>query len=210
MRSEILLASASRWTCGVFDTSKSVKVKAPWTGCSEESRMRLPTDCPYTVISVDLLEEDIHCCRLRNPWLLGTEAPLCQARHMESEVYRFFWFSSFDGNAVVRIGRSDEAITLCWTYRHFRLPTADDAPPIQTLLPTDWERLQRCLSSAKFWSLDATGGGHGFDGADWLIEGRSGDVYQSVCRWSPEGAIYDLGCLFFSLSGLPLARVELY
>jgi hypothetical protein len=78
------------------------------------------------------------------------------------------------------------------------------------LSPTDWERLQRCLNSARFWSLNAGGGGHGFDGAHWLNEGRSGDVYQSVFRWRPEGAIYVLGCLFFGLSRLPLARIELY
>jgi hypothetical protein len=31
---------------------------------------------------------------------------------------------------------------------------------------------------------------------DWLIEGRRKDIYRAVSRWSPDGAIYDLGKLF--------------
>jgi hypothetical protein len=31
--------------------------------------------------------------------------PLCRSMRTESEVYRFTWRSSFDGDAVVRIGR---------------------------------------------------------------------------------------------------------
>jgi hypothetical protein len=45
----------------------------------------------------------------------------------ESEVYRFTWHSSFHGNAVVRIGRQDDEITLRWVYRWYRTPNPDDA-----------------------------------------------------------------------------------
>jgi hypothetical protein len=50
----------------------------------------------------------------------------------------------------------------------------------------------------------------GFDGADWLIEGRHGDSYHSVSRWSPTDAVFDLGQIFFRLAGSPLAGVTLY
>jgi hypothetical protein len=74
----------------------------------------------------------------------------------------------------------------------------------------DWEKLQRALMISNFWSLDTADEQLGLDGAQWLIEGRRGDIYHSVERWSPRGAVRDLGCLFFALAGTPLASIELY
>ena len=50
----------------------------------------------------------------------------------------------------------------------------------------------------------------GLDGAFWTIEGRRKDVYRAARRWSPDGAIYDLGKLFFEFAGSPLRRIEIY
>jgi hypothetical protein len=66
------------------------------------------------------------------------------------------------------------------------------------------------LTISDFWSLDAADEQFGLDGAWWLIEGRCDDTHHSVERWSPRGAVRDLGCLFFALAGTPLADIELY
>ena len=74
----------------------------------------------------------------------------------------------------------------------------------------DWEELQRSLVISNFWSLDSADNRLGLDGADWLIEGRRGDEYHQVERWSPQGAIHNLGRLFFALAGPSFANVKRY
>jgi hypothetical protein len=131
----------------------------------------------------------------------------------ESEVYRFTRHSSFDGDAVVRIGRQGDEIALRWVYRWFRAPSADDSPPIVPLMPRDWARLQGALVAASFWTLDPDEGplARGLDGAFWTIEGRRKDIFRVVSRWSPrDETVHDLGSLFFELSRRPLrgARIS--
>jgi hypothetical protein len=137
--------------------------------------------------------------------------PLCRSMRTESEVYRFTWHSSFDGEAVVRIGQQDGEITLRWVYHWFRAPSPDDAPPIVPLTLADWGRLQEALIAASFWALDPDEGplARGLDGAFWTIEGRRKNIYRAANRWSPRGAIYDLGRLLFELARPPLAKIRI-
>lgn len=177
--------------------------------------MKLPEDCPFAVMPASHFapsgEECFECCRAQiHGWLLGTEEPLCRSQLTESDAYRFIWHSSFDGDAVVHIARHGDAIALRWRYLSFRVRVEGEAPPIVALSPADWGRLQDYLNAAKFWSLSPVGDAAGFDGAEWLIEGRRNDIYRAVLRWSPRGAIHDLGRMFFALSGPPLANVRLY
>jgi len=134
------------------------------------------------------------------------EVPLC--RSWGTEVYRFTWDSSFDGNAVVRIARFSDEIMLSRVYRpsHFARTERSDA----SLTVADWARLQAALIAANFWALEPHGEAHGLDGAYWTIEGRRKDIFRAVHRWSPHGAIHDLGRLFFALAGPPLAEAGLY
>jgi hypothetical protein len=50
----------------------------------------------------------------------------------------------------------------------------------------------------------------GLDVSDWLIEGHHKDICRAVSSWSPDRAIYDLGKLFFELTGPPLSEVRIY
>jgi hypothetical protein len=80
-----------------------------------------------------------------------------------------------------------------------------------SLAPADWYRLREALDAASFWALDAIDRlPCGFDGSDWLFEGRRKDIYRAVSRWSPSGTLCDLGRLFFELAGQPLAGVRIY
>src|SRR5438874_2471014 len=94
--------------------------------------MRLPADCPYKLAPLNAFTPGAiglwDCCRAYG-WLLGHEEPVCGTMGREAEVYRFIWRSSFDGDAIVRIGRQHEMLTLRWRYDHWlRAPAADDAP----------------------------------------------------------------------------------
>lgn len=193
--------------------------------------MKLPADCPYaTKPPPPDADETIACCRVRGRYrvLSRDEEPLCRTMPTEGEVYRFTWNSSFDGDAVVRIGLRGDEVTLRWSYRRFRSQGVDDArPPVVVLTLADWAGLEDALIAANFWALDPDGvewphdgdeqrtaaafiASRGLDGSDWVIEGRRKDIFRAVSRWSPHGALRDLGCLFFELAGPPLAEVRIY
>ena len=141
-------------------------------------------------------------------WLLGDEEPLCRTAGREAEAYRFVWRSSFDGNATVRIGRQGNEVVLQWRYDHWlRAPAA---PAGAALSAGDWVRFRETLIAANFWAVDPADELQGLDGAQWLIEGRRGNVYRAVSRWSPQGELHALGRLFFILAGPPLSKVKLY
>ena len=185
--------------------------------------MRLPVDCPHRLaapsrplrfatatIASEGAPDLLRCCRGRG-WLLGDEEPLCRTMASEAEVYRFVWRSSFDGSAVVRIGRQGTAITLQWRYDWFRTPRPDDAPSDAALSPGDWARFRDALIAANFWVLDpADEPLQGLDGAEWFIEGRRRNIYRAISRWSPRGELHALGRLFFDLAGPSLSAVRLY
>jgi hypothetical protein len=103
--------------------------------------------------------------------------------------------------SVVRVTRSRSDTV-------YRSSLFGDADRRQVPLTTsDWGRLQD-----SFWALDPDEGSiiRSLDGAFWTIEERRKNIYRAVHRWSPDGAIYDLGNLFFELAGPPLAEVSLY
>jgi hypothetical protein len=177
-----------------------------------DGAMKLPRNCrfvdprePFAFWSSDELDEmeRTHCCRA-HAW---AEEPLCRFCHQETEGYRFLWDSSFDGSAEVHIGRKGERIVLRWDRRWY---TDSTAPRSLTLSPADWGRLQQAISAVNFWSLAPTEERYGLDGADWVVQGHRGKRYHAIERWSPGGAIFDLGRLFFTLAGPPLAAVRLY
>jgi hypothetical protein len=171
--------------------------------------MKLPDNCSFAVLlppnRFDLLSiEPSNCCRASR---LGTEEPLCRSRATEDEAYRFFWHSSFHGDAMVHIACKRDATALRWNYLWLR-----DGQTCGTMVlsAADWGRLNSTLDAAKFWSLDTSGNRFGLDGADWLIEGRRRNIYHAVRRWSPSGKFHDVGRVFFAMAGPPLADVQLY
>jgi hypothetical protein len=75
----------------------------------------------------------------------------------------------------------------------------------------DWAKLQKAIGASGFWSLDCDCDSiGGFDGAQWLIEGRHGSIFHAVHRWSPGGAFQELGRRFFALAGPPLVGINPY
>ena len=171
--------------------------------------MKLHDNCPFAVAAIgendaDEIDRSECCRRLGWYWLNWPEEPLCRSRGTEEEAYRFSWQSSFNGDASVHIGRNDRLIRLCW--HKFGTPAA-----FAPLSLDDWHELQKAIDAARFWSLEsgrkAIGG---FDGAQWLIEGRRRNDFHALQRWSPGGAIQELGRLFFALAGPPLACIEPY
>jgi hypothetical protein len=174
--------------------------------------MKLPHSCPFERAADQRFGSEPHrsdCCRVQSSHL-SDEPPLCRFRDTESEVCRFLWRSSFNGGAFVQIARRGESVELRSRVLGRSRLRREEPLVSGTLSPNDWEKLQQALAISDFWSLDATDDRIGLDGAQWLIEGRRGNIYHSVDRWCPRGAIYDLGRLFFALAGPALAHIQLY
>jgi hypothetical protein len=171
--------------------------------------MKLPDNCSFvnTAANEDNLDEinRSECCRRFDRfWTNFSEEPLCRSREKEKEVYRFSWRSSFDGDACVRITRDDKSIRSLW--RKFGGSAA-----IAPLSVIDWNRVKTAITVTGFWSIEPESADiDGFDGAQWLIEGRRGDIYHAVQLWSPGGAIQELGRLLFAIAGPPLAGFNPY
>lgn len=141
---------------------------------------------------------------------IDKEDQLRRSPSKDQEAYQFLWRSSFDGDALVHIARKGALIQL--RSRRLSLSSLCRGEPqaAKALSPKDWEQLQQALTSSNFWSLDMVDDRLGFDGAQWSIEGRRGDICHSVQRWSPGGPIFSLGLAFFALAGAPLAEIKLY
>jgi hypothetical protein len=170
--------------------------------------MRLPSYCPYATKTPRRPPkgETIACCRYHGVWLPDALEPLCSRMRTKTEVYRFCWSSSFDGDAVIRIGRQDDRISLQAT--HGRGFIGSKVETDIQLSRDNWRRLQDALIRASFWTLDIRDDRIGFDGATWTIEGRRRDIYHVVERWSPDyDAIWRLGRLLFDLAGFTGMRL---
>lgn len=78
----------------------------------------------------------------------------------------------------------------------------------------EWHALIAALEQEHFWERPATVDRGGADGAEWMIEGRRGNRYSIVDRWSPEDTgssafMRRLGVDFLRLGklGIPLSAL---
>src|ERR1051325_907673 len=139
--------------------------------------------------------------------LVPEDGPVCLGMEHTIEVYRFTWRSSFDGDAVVQIGRGGKNIILDWACSSF---TYGNGRFWNCIDEASWRRLEDALLDAGFWCLNPHDNRRALDGARWTIEGRRRAVYRVVERWSPHNAVYELGRMFFDLAGPPIAGTRLY
>lgn len=143
--------------------------------------------------------------RHRNGWygsqLRATgQGPLCRGSDPSTSVFRLTWIPSFHPTVMVRIEQRGTTYSLYAV----RLTGAGGYDPgskardtTVSIASSDWEEWTRLLSAARFWEAstdesDSAVTPHGkvvvmvgADGAQWLLEGRRGDQYHAVDRWSP-------------------------
>jgi len=106
------------------------------------------------------------------------------------QAYRFLWLRTFDNPVAVRIQKERQGATL----RAVRLNGASgyeigkiDVDRTLPISEEQWNAFVKLLDAASFWGTPSGEKGPeiGFDGAHWVIEGRSGENYHLVDRWSP-------------------------
>ncbi|GMU09569.1 hypothetical protein ASNO1_58230 [Corallococcus caeni] len=133
------------------------------------------------------------------------------------EIYRFTWIPSSRGALVIRIENLGPVHSL-----HVKVSGLEEgtlAVDRRVLLtPTQWQAVRQHLEAARFWSMDRFFTPRPvayLDGSEWLFEGGREGRYRvlSIHSPDPEGParpIHDLGAFLVELSGITLARGELY
>ena len=126
-------------------------------------------------------------------------------RGLAEEAYWFHWQSSFDGEATIRAARLGGEAEFSRLHRGSHFGRARMCRGVLSM--TDWALIEDAVVAAEFWLLDKCSGARGLDGATWSIAGRRRREYHFVTRWSPQGALWDLGRLLFDLAGLEEVRI---
>lgn len=121
-------------------------------------------------------------------------------RNPADQVYWLKWDGTDHGETIVRVARlgSDAMTTRLHQKSRFGKRRSRQVP----LAMSDWRKVEEAVDAARFWGLSEQGGDLGLDGAEWLLAGRRRFDYHLVRRWSPNGALHDLGRLLFDLAGL--------
>jgi hypothetical protein len=148
--------------------------------------------------------------------LSAMKEPSLSCGDAESETYRFTWLRTFDHPVAVRISWADEGAELI----SVELDGAGGYAPgnvlksaRRALTGTDWRGLKASFEGLKFWTMPTqlSADTDGADGAQWILEGRRGDDYHVVERWSPEAGSYrEVGLQFLRLAGITVPADEVY
>jgi hypothetical protein len=126
-----------------------------------------------------------------------------------SNTYRFIWLRSFDKPIIIRINQIEDG-NLMMTATQLSgkggyEPGVIEKQIKRQLNTIEQRRFQAALASTKRLRLPAVTCNHGYDGAQWIVEGVDGGAYRYVNRWSPKsGPVRDLGLLLLGFSGFPL------
>jgi hypothetical protein len=132
------------------------------------------------------------------------------------ETYRFTWLRTFHHPIAVRVSWSHKGAELT----SVELGGAGGYEPGGILrkahrpLSTEaWSDLRNSVVSLKFWAMPTrlADDSSGADGAQWILEGRRGDEYHVVDRWSPQKGRYrKVGLQFLRLAGIVVPTSEVY
>ena len=133
------------------------------------------------------------------------EPPLSCGKSQAQESYRFVWLRTFDNPIAVRVNRFGKDVHLEAVVLNGQ--GGYDAGQVsqrvsKRLAFEQWEELLIEAEAADFWHLPATADDQGFDGAQWIIEGRKGDRYHLVDRWSGSDGVQRIGLKLLELADL--------
>ncbi len=132
------------------------------------------------------------------------------------EEYRFLWLRTFHKPIAIRIWADASAAQM----RVVRLSGAGGYEPGQIESDTtlkvsseDWKRFRGSVAKAQFWQTPTKEPNEelGFDGSQWILEGRANDKYHVVDRWTPRsGAYFDCCRVLVTLAKVEIPKDEFY
>lgn len=140
--------------------------------------------------------------------------PSLSCGDVELETYRFLWLRTFHAPIAVRLSLTGKGARVA----SVELSGAGGYSPgtvvhraERGLSSDEWSQVQRALQHANFWSTTPWLPSTGYDGAQWILEGRVGSKYHVVDRWSPEaGSFRALALAFLKLARVTVPKNEIY
>jgi hypothetical protein len=107
------------------------------------------------------------------------------------EMYRFIWLRSLKNPIIIRIEKQENDYILSWKILNC---TPETKYYYECILIVDkqkivdektWIEFKNLLSQTDFWNMATNKIVMGFDGAQWILEGKNNFQYHVVDRWSP-------------------------
>jgi hypothetical protein len=124
----------------------------------------------------------------------------------DTETYRFLWLPTWQNPVAVRVFQRGadfglEAVILDGAGGYD--PGQVSRRVTSALSRDEWHTVIAQLRRIQFWQMETTGGNHGFDGAQWIVEARRDGRYHIVDRWEgADSALGSIGTLFLNLADL--------
>jgi hypothetical protein len=166
---------------------------------------------PRMYFPVGALSDQRRSDEFRSQWysknLQAMGEPSLSCRVSSSEGYRFLWLRTWGHPVAIRVDVAGNRRLLTAT----ELDGAGGYGPGKALRQSareltdgEWRRISSALKRSDFWATPTTEHQLGFDGARWVLEGRSGTRYHVVDRWSPtHGPFRDLCLLLQQMGAFP-------
>lgn len=139
-----------------------------------------------------------------NEWysehLFAMREPILFFDSSQTEIYRFVWLRTFHNPISIRIEKQQNICLLTWKlcngaggYEPGQLTIAKQKQIDNAI----WEKFKTLLTQIDFWNLDTEEKEiMGLDGSQWILEGKKGEKYHVVDRWSPKNDKYSQCCDF--------------
>ena len=138
-----------------------------------------------------------------------------QHSHAVTEQYRFLCLPSFQKPFAIRVQKDASGAWL----RVVRLSGMDgqsdhiDYDKTFMISSIEWDRFRVLLAKTSFWNMPSREKNDpaGFDGSQEILEGRVGDKYHVVDRWTPQAATEERHLTEFVACGqllLQLSKLE--
>jgi hypothetical protein len=123
--------------------------------------------------------------------LYRMEEPVIYTDTSHNEIYRFTWLRSRDHPITIRIEKQENKYMLYWKYyidEKFEKDKFISGVIIvkqKELDENTWIEFKNLLAQIDFWNMETNKRVMGFDGAQWILEGKDNFQYHVVDRWSP-------------------------
>jgi hypothetical protein len=133
----------------------------------------------------------------------------------EKEIYRFTWLRTFNNPIAIRIERTDNKYLLFWKlcdgkggYDPGKLTINQE----KKISEAEWKEFKNRINQVDFWNMKTNSKILGFDGAEWILEGKLNNQYHVVNRWSPKPSDNFYRCCDYliSLTELKIGDEEKY
>lgn len=142
--------------------------------------------------------------------------PVLFKEKSDREIYRFTWLRTFHNPIAVRIERNGNSFAVTWKLASGQGGYNPGGLTIDKTLVIDkevWDGVINQLDKVQFWTLSTNKKERsGFDGAQWILEGKVKDRYHVVDRWMPDHSteFYHICNFLISITDLQISEKEKY